>query len=243
MSEKAVVVLIIAPFVGSFAGALVRRLPMEHPQLWERSCCESCGTKLKPRELIPLLSYALQRGRCRHCQAAISAFHPLIELAALAVAALAVTIGAPETLVADCVLGWTLLTLAWIDIRTLLLPDILTLPLLLAGLGEAWLNDPDALFDRAMGAAIGWAGFVGLAWLWRRLRGIDALGQGDAKLLAVGGAWLGWAALPNVLLIAASCGLVGALIGGRGRVSTTQVLAFGPWLALAIWLLRLNPLN
>lgn len=243
MSANALAVMVAAPFVGSFAGALVRRLPLEHPHLWERSCCEMCGTKLGPLELVPLLSFAALRGRCRHCKARISNFHPLIELAALAVAVIAVAVSAPETLVADCVLGWTLLTLAWIDARTLLLPDALTLPLLLAGLAEAWLNDPEALPDRLLGAALGWTMFTGLAWLWRRLRGIEALGQGDAKLLAAGGAWLGWQALPNVLLVAATCGLVGALISGRGRVSATQTIAFGPWLALAIWALRLVPMN
>ncbi len=228
-----------APFAGSFLGVLVWRLPADGT-LWGRSRCPCCGHALAAWELVPLLSYAFQRARCRHCAGAIDPFHPLIEAAALAVAAWAVLLGPGEALLADCLLGWTLLALAWIDWETMLLPDALTLPLVLAGLAEGVLGGGTEVPERALGAALGWAGLAGLAWLWRRLRGIDALGGGDAKLLAAGGAWLGWTLLPSVLLIAALAGIASALVQSRGRGTGLRPLAFGPWLALAIWIARLH---
>jgi leader peptidase (prepilin peptidase)/N-methyltransferase len=239
ITPEAWLMLAAAPFIGSFLGVLIRRLPQGAPVLWVRSACPGCQTPLAPRDLVPLLSFVAQRGRCRHCLKRIAAFHWWIELAALGVAAWAVTAGRPDTLVADCVLGWTLLALAWIDAETMLLPDVLTLPLLLAGFAEAWLLDPASLPDRAIGAGLGWGCFAGIGWLWRRWRGIDALGAGDAKLLAASGAWLGWQALPEVLVVAALAAIAATLARNGRHVAATHRLAFGPWLVLATWLARL----
>jgi len=235
--------LAAAPFVGSFLGVLIRRIPAGRDWMAARSACDQCGHTLGPAELVPLASFAALRGRCRHCRAPIARFHPAIELAALAVAAWAILADGPaETLAGDCVLGWGLLALAWIDAETFLLPDILTLPLLLLGLFEAFAQAPDQLADRAAGALAGWFGLAALAALYRRLRGRDGIGGGDAKLLGVAGAWLGWLALPWVLLVAALLGLAwaGARTARGDRLDRTTALPFGPPLALAIWLLRLH---
>jgi leader peptidase (prepilin peptidase)/N-methyltransferase len=231
--------LLAAPFIGSFLGVLIRRLPQDAPVLWGRSECPHCHARLGPLELVPLLSFLRQRGTCRHCGGPIAPFHWHIELAALAVAVWAVLASPPDGALANCILGWSLLALAWIDAETMLLPDALTLPLLIAGLAEAWLADPDNLLDRAVAALLGWGSLAALGFAWRRLRGIDALGEGDAKLLAAAGAWLGWMALPWVLVIAACGGIIAALAQGGWRVRATYKLAFGPWLALATWLMRL----
>ena len=231
--------LAAAPFVGSFLGVLVRELPRATPALWRRSACPCCAARLGALDLVPLLSYAALRGRCRHCGAAIGAFHPAIELAGCGVALWAVLAAPADRLASDGLLGWTLLALAWIDAQTLLLPDALTLPLLAAGLAEAFALAPETLADRALGAAAGWGGLAALGWLWRRLRHRDALGEGDAKLLGAGGAWLGWAALPDTLALAALAGIVAAL-AQHGRAAAARPVAFGPWLALAIWVVRLH---
>ncbi len=224
---------------------LVRRLPRGQAVALDRSRCEACGHVLGARELVPLLSYAVQRGRCRGCGAAIGRFHPLVELAALAVALSAVPF-APDaaTLWADCVLGWGLLALALIDLEHMLLPDVLTLPLVVLGLGATALLVPDAVTEHAAGAALGWAGLrlVGLAH--RRLRGHEGLGGGDAKLMAVAGAWVGAAALPWVLFLGSVLGLAllappALLRQGRGSWRTVRV-PFGPALALGIWVMRLH---
>jgi leader peptidase (prepilin peptidase) / N-methyltransferase len=230
--------VVLAPAVGSFLGVLVRRLPEGRPIAAARSACEACGHTLGPLEMIPLVSFAWQRGRCRHCGAAIDAAHPAIELAALAVAAgAALVVPAGIDLWIACTLGWWLLTLAWIDADSFRLPDVLTLPLLLAGLAEAVWRDPDDVAARAAAAALAYGALWALAEGYRRLRGREGLGLGDAKLLAAGGAWLGPAPLPDVLLLAACTALAYAmLLRLRGtRVIGTLKLPFGPFLAGAIW--------
>lgn len=235
--------MLAAPIAGSFFGVLIRRLPEGRPVGLARSECESCHRKLSPVELVPLVSYLGARGRCQSCGAAIGAFHPAIELAAVAVALSAVIaelLGSapdPDRLWAGCFLGWTLLALAWIDAEHMVLPDVLTLPLIPAGLLAASLIDPAALTERAIGALAGFAALWAVAEAYWRLRGQEGLGQGDAKLLAAGGAWLGWDQLPWVVLIAACAGIAWALIQrARGAdMTATTALPFGPPLALAIW--------
>jgi leader peptidase (prepilin peptidase)/N-methyltransferase len=226
--------IICAPFVGSFAGVLIARVPEGHGVVLGRSACPACGHKLGAADLVPLASFAALRGRCRWCGGAIGWFHPLVELAALATAIWAACAGARGALLwAGCALGWTLLTLGWIDARCQRLPDVLTLPLVLAGLAEAVFLEPEAVMGRAAGAAAGYLGFWALAWMFRRIRGREGLGMGDAKLLAAGGAWLGAWLLPDVLLLAAGTALAYAL--RRGRPDPTEKLPFGPFLAAGIW--------
>jgi len=239
---------LFAPIIGSFLGVLVRRLPGGLPVARARSRCETCGTPLAARDLVPIASYFALRGRCRACRAPIARFHLHIELAAIAVVAAAMAADPHADAVAawrDCGLGWTLLALAWIDAETLLLPDALTLPLLLAGLAAAW-PDIDALTDRAAGAAVGYLAFRAVAAGYRAARGRAGLGAGDAKLLAAGGAWLGLERLPALILLAALAGLAHALLVTRRRRRLTAATAvpFGPALAFAIfalWLCHRGP--
>ena len=137
------------------------------------------------------------------------------------------------------VLAAALLALAAIDLERGLLPDVLTLPLMAAGLALAWRGDFAS--EAALGAAAGWAGFAAVAALYRRLRRREGLGLGDAKLLAAAGAWLGWQALPGVVLIGALSALALALAGAAagGKLTVTTRIAFGSHLALAFWLVWL----
>ncbi|MEL8056190.1 MAG: prepilin peptidase [Pseudomonadota bacterium] len=129
-------------------------------------------------------------------------------------------------------LGAVLLTLAAFDMHAHILPDLLTLPLLLAGLlvNGLW---PISLLWAAIGAASGYGLIAGLRWLWLRRTGVEAIGLGDAKLLAAGGAWVGAAGLPIVLLVASSTGLAAALLGGS--YFKDKALPFGVFLALGVW--------
>jgi leader peptidase (prepilin peptidase)/N-methyltransferase len=133
----------------------------------------------------------------------------------------------------------TLLALATIDGEWQLLPDTLTLPLLWLGLLGAVLGWTPALrpSDAIIGAAAGYLSLWTLYWGHRLLTKREGMGYGDFKLLAAGGAWLGWQALPQVALLAAASGLAYALTARlRGRLSPGQALPFGPFLAAAIWL-------
>ena len=202
------VMLCLAPFVGSFLGVLVVRLQDGRPILLGRSTCDACGHILGPLSLVPLASWAATGGRCRYCSARLGWFYPLIELAAVAVVVWAATETSGKVLVASCVLGWTLLTLALIDWRAFLLPDALTAPLVVFGLAAAYVLDRIHLADHVIGAAAGFLAFAAVALLYRMLRGRPGLGLGDAKLLAGAGAWLTWQALPSVVLFGAVLGLL-----------------------------------
>ena len=145
MAPEGLIALVLAPFVGSFLGVVVRRLPAGRPLALGRSACETCGRALGPGELVPLLSWLWQRGRCGCGRVALSPFYPAIELAALAVALSAAWLLSGWLLRASLALGWTLLALAAIDLRHYLLPDVLTLPLIPAGLAVAGVLDPGLL--------------------------------------------------------------------------------------------------
>ncbi len=233
--------VLAGPFAGSLVGVLARRLPDGRPVALDRSRCDSCGAALNGAELVPLLSFLVLRGRCRRCGAPIAPFHWQVELAATAIALLA-ALWDPADAWSDAALGWTLLALSLIDLRCGRLPDVLTLPLIPAGLLLAWWDAPELGTDHAVAAAVGFASFRLLSLLYRRLRGRDGLGGGDAKLLAALGAWVGLAALPGVLVGAAGLGLAYALLlRARGRVVTgATALPFGPCLALAGWVVRLH---
>jgi leader peptidase (prepilin peptidase) / N-methyltransferase len=232
--------VLLAPFIGSLLGVLILRLPDGRPVAMARSACDHCGHRLGCRDLIPFVSYVLSRGRCRYCGVAIGSFPLAIELAALAVAVWAV-VAVDDELWVTCVFGWALLTLAWIDLRTMILPDVLTLPLLALGLAVTGLARPDSLADHMLAAALGYLSLAAVAWAYRRFRGRDGLGLGDAKLLGAIGAWLGLSFLPLALLLAACAGLVaagGAALAGK-RLTAATAIPFGPFLALSGWLLWL----
>jgi leader peptidase (prepilin peptidase)/N-methyltransferase len=236
------ILLLIAPVVGSFLGAIIRRMPEGRSVAWTRSRCESCETPLAARDLVPILSWALAKGRCRYCGNAIGWFYPGVELAACGVALVALAVNGGSDAWVDCLLGWWLLTLGWTDLRSWLLPDALTLPLVIAGLAVAVLFDADLLVDHALGAALGYLVLFGVAALYRILRGREGLGQGDAKLLAASGAWLGASALPQVIVLAAvsALGVAGCLRLAGVPLGAQSALPFGPFLAIATWVLWLH---
>lgn len=145
-------------------------------------------------------------------------------------------------LAASLVLGWSLMVLAAVDVAALRLPDLITLPLTAAGLLLAWLLPAaDGWPDHLAGSVAGYGFLVLFGWGFRKLRGVEGLGLGDAKLMAAAGAWLGWRALPSVLVIGCLGGLVwwlAARILARGRERDPRI-PFGAPLCVAIWLVWL----
>jgi leader peptidase (prepilin peptidase)/N-methyltransferase len=189
-----------------------------------------------------VVSYLALQGRCSNCDASIAPFHLVIELLTIAVASWAAMVDHDAVwLWTACGLGWALLTLAWIDAEHTRLPDVLTLPLLAAGLGIQALVTPERLAESVLGAIIGYASFRGIAFAYRAIRGREGLGAGDAKLLAVGGAWLGWSALPDIVLLAALLAILFvAIMQMRGRaMDPVAVIPFGPFLAASTWVIYL----
>ncbi|MDH3473801.1 MAG: A24 family peptidase [Rhodospirillales bacterium] len=241
LRPDALLLIFAAPCVGSFLGVVIERLPTERPILRSRSACDHCGTRLGARDLVPLASWALARGRCRHCGGRLSLFYPAIELAALAMALWSLAVLPGWLAWAGSALGWTLLALAVIDARHMILPNELSLPLIPAGLAVAWALDPGKLPDHALGALAGFLLILALAALYRRLRKREGIGLGDAKLLAAAGAWVSWQGLASVLLLGAASGLAGALVIGfaGGGLKSTRAVPFGPYLAAGFWLVWL----
>ncbi|MEO0465751.1 MAG: A24 family peptidase [Pseudomonadota bacterium] len=145
-------------------------------------------------------------------------------------------------------LGLGLITLSAIDARDQRLPDFLTLPLLALGLVLAFFSDWQALLLSAAGAVAGYGIIAALAWYWRRTRGIEGIGLGDAKLLAAGGAWCGVLGLPPILLISSAMALFCAgifhILSDKSRhANVAQPIAFGPFLGAAIWLVWASALD
>ena len=235
------ILAVIAPAIGSFLGVLVMRLPQGRGIVSGRSHCDHCKHALGLRDLVPLASWLSLKGKCRYCGVRLARLYPAIELAALAIVVWAATVIGGGVLIASCILGWTLLALSLTDWRDHVLPDMLTLFLLLTGLGAAYLIDPAQFLDHIIGAGVGFLAFAVLAWVYRVLRGREGLGFGDAKLLGGIGAWVAWQGLASVILFAAALGLLVVLARGLmgTRLSATDRVPFGTFLAGAGWLVWL----
>lgn len=254
--------------IGSFLNVVIYRLPLMLESRWRRdalqqlalpepmaaarfdlllprSACPHCRRPIAPGDNIPLLSWLLLRGRARCCGERIHWRYPLIEAATALLFVLAGwRFSADISLLGALLFLALLLTLAAIDLQTLLLPDVLTLPLLWLGLLFNLAGGLVPLEQATIGAVAGYLSLWGLFWLFKFATGKEAMGYGDFKLLAALGAWLGWQALPNLVLIAATSGLlVTVLQRWLTRQEIDRPLAFGPWLALAggISLLLLTP--
>jgi leader peptidase (prepilin peptidase) / N-methyltransferase len=255
--------LFLGLIVGSFLNVVIHRLPRMMQDEWRRECaefqgdaspeavgplcltlstpgsrCPHCGHAITPLENIPILSYMLLHGRCSACAAPISRRYPLVEaITALLSLAVVCRFGPGWEAVAALGLTWGLVALSGIDLDTQLLPDAITQPLLWLGLLLSLVglfSDPKASI---LGAAAGYLSLWLIFHVFRLATGKEGMGHGDFKLLAVFGAWLGWAALPQIALVSA---VVGALAGGTmilsGRRGRDVPIPFGPYLAAAGWI-------
>jgi leader peptidase (prepilin peptidase)/N-methyltransferase len=222
--------------IGSFIAALTARWPQGKSIVAGRSRCDHCDTVLGPLELVPVISFAVQRGKCRHCGAAIAPRYPAIELAAAGVGAASLAMYPGAYGVAGAVFGWWLLALLVLDVEHMWLPDRLTIPLGFAGLAASQVLAMP-LVGSLIGAAAGWVSLAGIAAGYKALTGRTGMGGGDPKLFAAIGAWLGWVSLPFVLVFAAMLGL---LLVGYDRFSGRPVtrhsrVPLGALLAAAAW--------
>ena len=225
---------IAGTLVGSYLATIVMRWPEGRSATTGRSACDGCGSPLRWFELVPLLSAALSGLRCRRCGDRIDPVHSVTEALAAIIPSAAALLMPPATALAFAAMTWLLIPLFLLDWRHLWLPDRLTALLALVGfVGGHWLGLADTT-DRLLG---GFAGFL-LLWtlmrLYRTFRGHDGLGAGDPKLFGAIGLWLGWAALPFVLLLAAVAGMAHfAMLAATGRAHRGTALPFGSCLAFA----------
>jgi leader peptidase (prepilin peptidase)/N-methyltransferase len=202
---------------------------------WPPSACPHCGARIAGHHNVPVVGFLQLKGRCKDCGAKISARYPLVEAcAALLGVVVAAKLGPTWQTVAALGFVWTLLALTLIDLDHKLLPDSLTIPLLWAGLllNVAGVFAP--LASSVIGAAAGYLALWSVYKLFKLVTGKEGMGYGDFKLLAAIGAWLGWQALPLVILVSAVVGSVVGIalivLGGRSRETA---IPFGPYLAAA----------
>jgi leader peptidase (prepilin peptidase) / N-methyltransferase len=210
-----------------------------------RSRCPHCRSLIKARDNVPVFSYLLLRGRCRYCDASISLRYPAIELVAGLAAGYAAwhfgVRGDPLTVellaksVAAAAFVWALIALAVIDLDTHLLPDSITLPLLWAGIGLGFFGlFAGDLKAAVLGAMLGYLSLWSVYWVFKLVTGKEGMGYGDFKLLAALGAWMGWQALPSIILISSAIGaVIGITMIVTGLIARSEPIPFGPYLALA----------
>jgi leader peptidase (prepilin peptidase) / N-methyltransferase len=247
--------------VGSFLNVVILRLPPRLEWQWRRdsrevlgepdlydppppgivvepSHCPHCKHRLSWWENIPVLSYVALRGRCRNCKTPISPQYPLVELVTM-------------LLVLACVwrfgFGWRgfgamllssfLVALSGIDLRTRLLPDQLTLPLMWLGLIACIENLYIGQKSALLGVMAGYFSLWSVYWLFKQLTGKEGMGHGDFKLLAALGAWVGLKGiLPTILVSSLTGAIVGSIwLAAKGRDRATPI-PFGPYLAFAGWI-------
>jgi leader peptidase (prepilin peptidase)/N-methyltransferase len=199
-----------------------------------RSRCPHCGHAIRWWENIPLVSWMLLRGRCSNCRARVSARYPVVELlTGLLFAAVAWRHGGTAATGVYCLAIAVIIAAAFIDLDTTLLPDDLTLPLIAIGMIAAWQGWTGVpLGDSALGALFGYLSLWAVATLYRLVRGVEGMAEGDFKLLAGLGALLGWQSLASIILLSSAVGAVVGLFMILARGHGRQVpIPFGPYLA------------
>jgi leader peptidase (prepilin peptidase) / N-methyltransferase len=251
-------IAMLGAIIGSFLNVVVHRLPREESIVFPNSRCPHCETAIQPYDNIPVISYLILRGRCRACRAPISARYPAVEaFTSLLYVAVFLRDGATIALPFDLLFTTALVALIFIDAEHMILPNAITYPGILLALlarvaipllmGQPFFDDLAAqmtgapahwpmwaasLLGADLGALAGGGSLWLMGWLWERLRGVEAMGLGDVKMMFMVGAYLGWRLTTVTIFLAV---LTGSLTGiglmlRRGRKDMQMLLPFGIFL-------------
>lgn len=244
----------IGALIGSFLNVVIHRVPRDESIIFPNSRCPSCGTAIRPYDNVPILSYLVLRGRCRNCGVSISARYPAIEaLTALLFGLVFLHDGLSLALPFDLIFVAALVSLVFIDAEHMILPDVITLPglafalvvrvfvpnldglaFLSEGLLVGWPVWAVSLAGALFGAAIGGGSLWLVGWLWERLRGVEAMGLGDVKMMFMVGAYLGWPLTVLTIFLGVVGGSfigVGLMLWRRER-DMQMLLPFGIFLGI-----------
>jgi len=251
---------LLSLLVGSFLNVVIHRFPTAMMQEWKHECnlllgqntrdntpspgllssiswpashCPKCKEPLKKWHNIPLISYLFLKGKCAFCSISISPRYPIIELLTAALSmAVSWILGPSWAGILGILLVYFLVPMSFIDLDHKLLPDQLTLPLLWIGLIINSFDIFVSLESALWGAIIGYLSLWTVYWAFRLITGKHGMGYGDFKLLAALGAWLGWEAIPMIILMSAVAGVIIGLGFRLCRTDTDPEMPFGPLLAL-----------
>jgi leader peptidase (prepilin peptidase) / N-methyltransferase len=227
--------LVFGLILGSFLNVCIHRIPSGKSIVYPSSSCPFCGDRIRFYDNIPVLSYVALRGRCRSCGARIPLRYPVVELlTGILSMALVMRFGPGVPFALHLAFVSALIVVTFIDFKHQIIPDVISLPGIIAGLVVSFTPWGTVSWaDAVIGAAAGGGGLLAVAWTFERLTGKEGMGLGDVKLLAMIGAWMGWLALPFIIL---SSSLFGLVIGGGALLATRRGLRaripFGPFLAL-----------
>ena len=251
---------VLGAIIGSFLNVVIHRLPHEESIVFPNSRCPSCGAVIAFYDNVPILSYLLLRGRCRSCETSISIRYPAVELlTALLFVAVTWRDGFTIVLPFDLIFVSALVALIFIDAEHMILPNAITypgivfalvarlaIPLLLGtphfddlpGLMDGMLSDMPiwaaSLIGALIGALIGGGSLWLMGWTWERLRGVEAMGLGDVKMMFMVGAYLGWRlTILTIFFGVLSGSIIGmALMARQGKKDMQMLLPFGVFLGI-----------
>jgi len=220
--------------VGSFLNVCIYRLPASRSIVFPGSFCPHCNQPIRWYDNIPVVSYVLLMGRCRVCHAAISPRYPIVEsLTGLFALCVYLNWGLSSASVIYFLFICALITLTFIDIDHQILPDVITLSGMVAGLCVGFLLPGMTVMDSVLGLVAGGGSLYAVAWVYQLLTGRDGMGGGDIKLLAMMGTFIGWQGVIFTIFFGS---LIGALIGGAIMMHTRKTLKlaipFGPFLSI-----------
>jgi leader peptidase (prepilin peptidase) / N-methyltransferase len=232
LSAVVAALAVLGAIWGSFAAALCSRWPNGEGVVSGRSRCDHCHKTLGVAELVPIVSYLLQRGRCRHCQASIGQETFITELVCAALGAASALLLPGASGVAAALFCWLIVPLAILDWLHLWLPDPLILLLAVGGLLFGEMLAGTELLHRLIGCLAGWFVLEALRIGFAKLRGVEGMGKGDPKLLGAIGLWLGWALLPTTVLLASAIGLGHYLVGSKAGSDRNTAFPLGSYLAI-----------
>ncbi len=220
--------------LGSFLNVCIYRIPLKQSIVHPPSSCPHCGERIRFYDNIPLLSYFFLMGKCRHCHHRISLRYPIVEcLTGVLSLVLFTTYGISFQYLLLLLFAATLVMISFIDLDHRIIPDVLSLPGVAAGWAVSLFPWSVYWLDSLIGTLAGGGSLYLVAIVYERITGREGMGGGDIKLLAVIGAWMGWQALPLIVLIAsltgAVIGIVFILCAGEGYRFR---IPFGPFLSL-----------
>ncbi len=250
---------VLGAMIGSFLNVVIHRLPREQSIVLPKSACPGCGAAIHFYDNVPILSFVILRGRCRSCHRPISPRYPAVEaLCALLFALVAWRDGLTFALPFDIAFAASILALVFIDAEHMILPNAITYPGIIFAVvmrvALPWLGGASHLDDlpflitvfpgyplvivSLIGLGVGALAGGGSLWLmgfiWKKLRGVEAMGMGDIKMMLMVGAYLGWRLTVLTIFIGVFSGsLAGiAVMFRRGRRNLQMMLPFGIFLGI-----------
>lgn len=229
-----IVAFVFGCCLGSFFNVVIYRLPNDQSIVKPASHCPACNVPIAWYDNIPLLSFGMLRGKCRHCGAGIALRYPLVEgLSGVLIWLLLRAYGWGPAFLVYAVLTSLLIVISFIDLDTFLIPDVLSLPGLVVGFTTSFFTPALGWVDSLVGILLGGGVFYLVAWGYQTLRHQEGLGGGDIKLLAMIGSFTGWPGVVFTVLVGSLVGTaVGVAVMWKTRQGMTARIPFGPFLAM-----------